>query len=411
MRPRFAPFWYDRFPDRRRPVFPRHRGTLDTHIVVIGGGLAGCACAAALAAARIPVVVLESGRLGAGATAGAVGLVREDFDIPFGAAASAHGLRAARLLWQGMRRASLDFPAALRRLNISCDLTPQDLLSVAAGRPDAGRQLRRDYDARRKAGFDHSWLTAARVGTDAGVSGAGAIRTHGSALDPYRACIGLARAAVSRGATVFERSEVRRIKPGRRHVEVLTAGGVIRAETVVVAASAGIADLRPLRRHLHARHGYGVVTDPLPAAVRRQVGKRSAALRDDAAPPHLIRWLREDRALIAGADREAVPSRMRDQALIQRTGQLMYELSLIYPPISGVPPAWSWSYPFDDTADGLPCIGPHRNFPRHLFAMGLGRHGAGAAWLAAKVLLRLLVREPARGDDLFGFSRILQGHS
>src|SRR5574339_732000 len=119
MRQRFAPFWYDRFPDRRRPAFPRHRGPIDTQVVVIGGGLAGCACASAFAAARIPVVVLESGRLGSGATAGAVGLVREDFDMPFGAAASAHGMRAARMLWQGMRRASLDFPTALRRLNIT----------------------------------------------------------------------------------------------------------------------------------------------------------------------------------------------------------------------------------------------------------------------------------------------------
>jgi glycine/D-amino acid oxidase-like deaminating enzyme len=411
MRQRFAPFWYDRFPDRRRPLFPRHRGPIDTQIVVIGGGLAGCACASAFAAARIPVVVLESGRLGSGATAGAVGLVREDFDVPFGAAASAHGMRAARMLWQGMRRASLDFPATLRRLNITCDLTQQDLLTVAAGRADAGRQLRREYEARRKAGFDHSWLTPARVATDAGLTSGGAIRTHGSVLDPYRACIGLARAAADRGATVFERSEVRRIKPGRRNVEVLTAGGVIRAETVVVAASAGIADLRPLRRHLHSRHGYGVVTDSLPAAVRRQVGNRSAALRDAATPPHFVRWLREDRALIGGADQEPVPARIRDQTLVQRTGQLMYELSLIYPPISGVQPAWSWSYAFDDTADGLPYIGPHRNFPRHLFAMGLGRHGVGAAWLAARILLRHVAGEPAKGDELFGFSRILQGHS
>jgi glycine/D-amino acid oxidase-like deaminating enzyme len=66
--------------------------------------------------------------------------------------------------------------------------------------------------------------------------------------------------------------------------------------------------------------------------------------------------------------------------------------------------------PFDDTVDGLPYIGTHRNFPRHLFALGLGRHGASASWLAARVLLRHLAAEPAKGDDLFGFSRILHSH-
>ena len=83
MKLRFAPFWYDRFPQRRRPAFPRHRTTLETRVAVVGGGLAGCACACALASARVPVVLLEADRIGAGATAGDVGLVREDFDIAF----------------------------------------------------------------------------------------------------------------------------------------------------------------------------------------------------------------------------------------------------------------------------------------------------------------------------------------
>ena len=38
--------------------------------------------------------------------------------------------------------------------------------------------------------------------------------------------------------------------------------------------------------------------------------------------------------------------------------------------------------------DGLPVVGPHRNFPRHLFALGHGRHGVGMAWLAAKRMRR-----------------------
>ena len=65
------------------------------------------------------------------------------------------------------------------------------------------------------------------------------------------------------------------------------------------------------------------------------------------------------------------------------------------------------AFAFDDTVDGLPYIGPHRNFPRHLFALGLGRHGVGRAWLAARILLRQIAGEPAKGDELFGFSRNL----
>lgn len=411
MKPRFAPFWYDRFPERRRPAFPRQRAPLDTRVVVVGGGLTGCACASVLAAARIPVVLVEAARVGAGATAGAVGLGREDFDGSFEDAAAAHGLRAARLMWQAMRRSALEFPAALRRLDIKCDLLPQDLLRAAVGADRAAaKALRHEYDARRAAGLEHRWTTPAQLTRAAALGGGGALRTHGFVLDPYRACLGLASAAVDRGAVLLERAEVRRIRAGRKQVEIQTSNGLIRADTVVVTAGSSIQDLRPLRRHLHPRHGYGVVTEPLPAAVRREVGQRAAVLKDSADPPHVVRWLKDDRALVAGAEQDPVPSRLQAATLVQRTGQLMYELSVLYPPVSGACPEWAWSYTFDDTVDGLPYIGTHRNFPRHLFALGLGRHGVAASWLAARLIQRVVTEQQAKGDELFGFSRILSGH-
>jgi glycine/D-amino acid oxidase-like deaminating enzyme len=181
----------------------------------------------------------------------------------------------------------------------------------------------------------------------------------------------------------------------------------VTAEVVVVAGAASIADLRQLRRHLQFRDGYGVVTAPLAAAVRRQLGSRTTALRIDADVPRFVRWLDEDRVLVAGADQPVVAPQSRDRAVVQRTGQLMYELSLSYPAISGTPPEWGWSSSFADTVDGLPYIGTHRNFPRHLFALGMGRHGPSASWLAARVLLRHISGEPAKGDELFDFSRNL----
>ena len=83
------------------------------------------------------------------------------------------------------------------------------------------------------------------------------------------------------------------------------------------------------------------------------------------------------------------------------------ERTTFYPAISGVPPEWAWETIHYGSPDGLPVIGPHRNFPRHLFALGHGRHGAGVAWLAARVLLRAYLGEHAKGDELFGFARVL----
>ena len=404
---RHVPAWLDRFPKSRRPSYPKLRGESQTDVVIIGGGLTGCTCALSFAAAGVKCVVLEADRIGGGATAGSSGLVREDYDASFAENASAHGLRAARMLWQGMRRASLDLQAAIRRFDIRCDLVPQDLLRIAPRQSEASKLLEREYRARREAGLEHSWVTAAALKRETSIDSAVAIRSRGAALDPYRACLGFASAATARGASVFEHSAVRRIRVKRKLVEIAAAAGSIQADAVVVATGAPLTDLRALRRHLRPEQGYGVVTEPLPAAVRRELGKRAAALRDSAAPPHFLRWLKEDRVLFAGADQPPVPSRALDKVLVQRTGQLMYELSVLYPAISGARPEWAWDFTHDGTVDGLPYIGLHRNFPRHLFAMGHSRHGVATSWLAARLLLRLYRGEPSKGDDLFGFARIL----
>lgn len=402
------PLWLDRFPKSRRPSYATFRGEKDTSIVIIGGGLTGCACAASFAAAGVKVTLLEAAEIGASVTARSSGLIREDFDASFQETASAHGLRAARLIWQSLRRAALDFTAALRRFDIRCDLASQDLLHFARADSDAGRRLQREYQSRRAAGLDHSWVTPAAFARETSVGASGAIRTRGAAIDPYRACVGLAAAAADRGAAIHQGSAVRRVKVRRKDVEVSTERGVVHADAVIVATEAPIQDLRALRRHLKPQHAYYVVTEPLPAAVRRDVGQRAAALRDDAIPPHVLRWLKDDRVMFTGADQSAQPDRLRAKVLLQRTGQLMYELSTMYPAISGLQPAWSWDSVHHETADGLPYLGLHRNFPRHLFAMGHGRHGAGVAWLAARILLRQYAGEPAKGDELFGFSRILK---
>jgi glycine/D-amino acid oxidase-like deaminating enzyme len=83
---------------------------------------------------------------------------------------------------------------------------------------------------------------------------------------------------------------------------------------------------------------------------------------------------------------------------------MMYELLLKYPAISGLRPELGWESSYGRTADGLPYIGPHRNYPRHLFALG-GEGSVTGAFLAARVLARAAAGTPEKGDDVLGWTR------
>jgi glycine/D-amino acid oxidase-like deaminating enzyme len=188
-------------------------------------------------------------------------------------------------------------------------------------------------------------------------------------------------------------------------VEIVAEGGSVRAETVVVTTGTATAEFKPLRRHFNRRERYLVLTEPMPGAVRKGFGDRHLTFATTRMPPHRVRWTQDDRILIAGAEQDETPERRKAAVLVQRTGQLMYELLTMFPAISGLVPEYGWEVVSGETADGLPYIGPHRNYPRHLFALGSGGDSVTGAFLAARLLVRALRDAPAKEDEVWEFTR------
>lgn len=398
-------YWLDRAP-ARIPTFARHRGELAVDVAIVGGGLTGCVTAYVFGAAGVRTALFDADRIGRGASAASAGLVTLEPSPDFLALSSRFGLRAARQIWQSTRRAGLDFAALLRRLGIRCDLEASDLVRAIASPLDA-THMRRELAARKDAGLEATWLTPARLAAETGIQGPGGLRSAGDAsLDPYRATLGLAAAARTAGALLFERSTVKRVKAGRRTVQIKTEGGDVTAGHVIIATNYP-ALVRALQRHVTRLDSYCAVTAPLDAKRRRALGRARVLVRDTDTPPHVVRYTRDDRVMIVGADQPPVPPNALPRVLVQRTGQLMYELSRLYPDVSGIEADYGWSIPVVQTADGLPCAGSHRNFPRHLFALGAGHNGAAAAYLSARILLRHYQEQSEKADELFGFARLL----
>jgi glycine/D-amino acid oxidase-like deaminating enzyme len=408
MRTRYGvSYWLDRYPKARQPAYPRHRGELDVQVAILGGGLTGCAAAYVFAASGVRVALLEANRIGQNGSASCPGLLRLEPAVPFLELKERHGLRVARHLWQSFRRAGLDFAATIRRLRIRCELVPDAALRVGLANGDE-KVLRRELAAMRAAGLEGSWLTPARLRQEAGLTGIGAIRSAGDGfVDPYRATLGLAAEAVRRRAQVFERTPVTRVRAGRQGVEITTDGGTVRAGTMIVASNYPPAPYKPLRRHFTLMDAFCVLTPPAPSFVRREFGRSHAIVIDQEHPSHVLRRTSDDRVLFLGADQPPVAARAREKAMVQRTGQLMYELSKLYPAIAGTQPEYGWMVPVAMASDGFVCFGPHRNYPHHLFAFGSGHNGVASAHLAARILLRQYFGASDKGDEYFGFTRVL----
>lgn len=399
-------YWADGLPAARRPRYPVLRGEHSADVVVIGAGLTGAIAAAVLARGGLDVILLDGDRVASGATAGSLGLIVPQPDAAFRPVEAAVGLRRARTAWKEARLSALEYAAALKKLKIRCGLDAAPIVINAAGEDEAA-SLRKEQAARKQAGIDAPWLAASVAGPMIGTDTAGTIRLReGAAYDPFRAATEFVRVAAKAGARVFEKSAVRRTRFTRTTADVILADATIRARGIFVATGAPGALFSPLRRHVRVTDGFVVVTDELSPAMKRETGRRDTILTETGTEPHWLRWMPDGHAMFAGLASKPVPPRLAERALVQRTAQLMYELSLRYPIISGLPARWSWSTPVVSTADGLPWIGAHRNYPFHFFAFAFGWHGDALAWFAARAALRHFKGEAKSTDDCYGFSRL-----
>jgi glycine/D-amino acid oxidase-like deaminating enzyme len=66
---------------------------------------------------------------------------------------------------------------------------------------------------------------------------------------------------------------------------------------------------------------------------------------------------------------------------------------------------FGWEGLFATTADGLPYVGPHPDYPKHLFALGYGGNGMTFGFLAAQLLLEWYAGKRTADHRLFGFER------
>ena len=280
------------------------------------------------------VALVEGRRIGRGSTAASTALLMqepdEDLDAPGGALRTEAG--EAHLAAQPKGHARVR-SRRLNRLAIACDLERRDSVYYAMTAKDA-RRLRTEHRLRTEAGIRGRWLEGAALRRTLGFGAAGAIRTRGNAqVDPYKASVGLIRAAAAAGAKVFERSPVTAIRPSRQDVVLETARGRIRADRVVIATgyAAAFDTLRPSRarrgtpyfKALDARFRmlttYVIATRPLTPSERRRVGLDPVMSWDTERPYHYARWTPDHRLLLGGGDRPLRPERERAQALAEGT--------------------------------------------------------------------------------------------
>jgi glycine/D-amino acid oxidase-like deaminating enzyme len=381
-------------------------GQHDTAVAVVGGGMTGALVAHAFASAGISTTVLEAAVVGRGSTAASSALLLKEPDLELTELMNRYGPGSSRRIWELSHQSVNQLVALLKRLRIRCDLKTRHAVYYATS-AQAAERLRRECALRARSGFDAKWLGPGQLRRLTGIAAHGAILAEGSAqFDPYRACVGILRAAAAAGASVFERSEVRRIESAHNRVRIRTRQGTVHADRVVIATGYATPQFRPLAGRFRMYRTYVLVTEPIGSSQRDDVGLSDIMVWDTERPYHYARWTPKHRLLLGGEDRLVERGQRRRQQFETASRDLRAYFEARLPALATVQTEFAWEGLFAMTADSLPYIGPHRRYPHHWFALGYGGNGMTFAFLAARLLLERWQGVKSRDHALFEFARV-----
>jgi glycine/D-amino acid oxidase-like deaminating enzyme len=381
-------------------------GRQHTAVAVVGGGITGALVAHAFASAGISTMVLEAALVGRGSSAASSALLLKEPDRELTELMKRYGSGNSRRIWELSLQSVDQLVALLKRLRIRCDLETRDAVYYATSAQTAER-LRRECAVRARSGFDAKWLGPGQLRRLTGIAAHGAILSKDNAqFDPYRACIGVLRAAGAAGADVFEKSEVLRIETEPNGVRIRTRRGTVDADRVVIATGYATPQFRPLAGRFRMYRTYVLVTEPIGSPERDDVGLSNVMIWDTERPYHYARWTPKHRLLLGGEDRPVQPGQRRRLQFTTASRDLRAYFEGRFPALAKVRTQCAWEGLFAMTADSLPYIGPHRRYPRHWFALGYGGNGMTFGFLAARLLLERWQGVESRDHALFEFARM-----
>ncbi len=370
-------------------------------VAVVGAGYTGLAAARHLGQIGASVVVLERGRVGAGASSRNGGQVLTGLKLDPDTLVARFGESKARDLFA----IAMESIASLERLiaaeQIDCEYEQAGHVQ-AASKPSHFDAFRREQDLLARV-FGHRVRIVDRanqreeLGTDRyfGLL----VDERSGSLNPARYVHGLARAAARAGAMIHEHTRVVRMTRSGRRWTVVTDRGDIDAGDVLVATNGYTDASAPfLQRRFIPIGSYIVATVPLGREVAASLIPKRRMVFDTKHFLYYFRLSADDRLLFGGRAEFSQPT---DASVRRAAGVLREGLVGVFPELRGVGIEYAWSGNVAFTRDQMPRAG---RIDGLYYAGGYCGHGVAMATYLGTTIARRIAGEPLEHplfDDRF----------
>ena len=355
--------------------YPELEGAIEADVAIVGGGFSGVATAVELSERGYKVVLLESNRIGWGASGRNGGQIIGGYGQNPGAFRSTIGSEGVDIV-EGMGVECVDIiKQRIEKYNIDCDLKwgycevglkKRHLKSYQQWAEDDPAMHLLDQDQIKEYVNSELYL-------------GGYYREDWGHIQPLNLCIGEAKVAQSLGANIFENSQVTSITYGDNPV-VTTQKGSVKAGHVILCGNAYMGKLVP---YLDARvlpaTSCIIGTEPLSDEQLQQTMVRDVAVCDSRTALDYYRLSADKRLLFGGLSNYTGLEPANAEAVMRN------KMAKVFPSLKNVKIDYSWSGRMGISVRRMPQIGRIKN-SNILYASGYSGHGVAPTHMTGRLL-------------------------